>query len=375
MTVARRWSANIDLTGFALVHAMMDPVSSDPSGLGTGDAGRLWFRTDIPTLKFWSGTVAIDLLARANATGTQTASTISNFTSTVNALQWAGMAVPTAAVPMGSENFSGLATATGSGQAVEYAQFQTALTNLKSGLDFKSTQATVVATSNISLSAPGATISGHTMASGDTMLLTGQTTTTQNGLYAWNGASATATRTPDASTTGSIYSGTLVAVGDAGTTFPGSVWMQTAVGTGTNGAITVGTDAMTWVQPFTATAYTAGNGIGISGLVVSAVANTGVTVTGSGIGADFSTVSRYLETIVPTSTSGAWTISGAVGTYNHALGSYAVDAHIFVYTSPASGFTQGDEIEMYVNRTDANNIQITFPAAPASNNWIVRVSR
>ncbi len=50
MTVARRFTSNIDITGYALVHAMMDPVSSDPSGLGTGDAGRVLFRTDVPTL-------------------------------------------------------------------------------------------------------------------------------------------------------------------------------------------------------------------------------------------------------------------------------------------------------------------------------------
>jgi hypothetical protein len=374
MTVARRFASNIDLLSFALVRAMLDPVTSDPTGLGTGDAGRTWYRSDVPTLKTWNGTAAVDMLARGSQTGTQIASTISDFTTAVQAIKWATMTAPTAAVNMNSQQFSSLATASSSGQAVEYAQFNTALANLKSGLDFKSTQMTVVATSNISLSAPGATISGHTMVSGDTMLLTGQTTASQNGMYNWLGASTTATRTPDASSTGSIFSGTMVAVGNAGTTSPDTVWMQTVVGTGTNGAITIGTDSMTWIQPFTATAYTSGNGgITVVGSVITAIANTGVTIGGSGIGADFSVVPKKLVSVVPTATTGLWTIATAVGTYNHGLGNYCPTVTVRVYTSPASGYTQGDEIDMYCVATDSNNVQITFPAAPASNNWIIQV--
>lgn len=373
MTVARRFASNLDILGFALVRGMLDPVTVDPTGLGSGDAGRVWFRSDIPTLKFWNGTAAIDVKDLGTATGSITASKVSDFTTAVQAIKWATMTAPTAAVNMNSQQFSSLATASGSGQAVEYAQFNTALANLKSGLDFKSTQATVVATTNITLTAPGATISAHTMVTGDTMLLTGQTTATQNGLYNWLGASTLATRTADTSTTGSIFSGTMVAVGNAGTTFPDTVWMQTVVGTGTNGAITIGTDSMTWIQPFSATTYTNGNGINISVGVISAVANTGVTVTGSGIGADFSVVPKKLVSVVPTATTGLWTIASTVGTYNHGLANYCPNVTIRVYTSPASGYTQGDEIEMYCVATDSNNVQITFPAAPASSNWIIQV--
>lgn len=374
MTVARRFASNIDLLGFALVRAMLDPITVDPTGLGSGDAGRIWFRSDIPTLKFWNGTTAIDVKDLGSATGTTTASKISDFTTAVQAIKWATMTAPTAAVNMNSQQFSSLATASGSGQAVEYAQFNTALANLKSGLDFKATQATVVVTTNISLSAPGATLAGHTMASGDTMLLTAQTTGSQNGLYNWLGASTLATRTADTSTTGSIFSGTMVAVGGAGTSNQDTIWMQTTVGTGANGTITIGTDSMTWVQPFTATSYTSGNGgITISGSVITAIANTGVAIGGSGIGADFSVVPKKLVSVVPTSTTGLWTISGSVGTYNHGLSNSAVAVTIRAYTSPVSGYTQGDEIEMYNVATDANNVQITFPAAPASNNWVVQV--
>ena len=78
--MARRFATDIDLLKFSLLNAMLNPVSTDPTGLGAGDAGRVWFNTTTPTLKVWNGTSAIDLLARSTQTGTQLASTISDFT-------------------------------------------------------------------------------------------------------------------------------------------------------------------------------------------------------------------------------------------------------------------------------------------------------
>jgi hypothetical protein len=50
---------------------------------------------------------------------------------------------------------------------------------------------------NISLTAPGATIDGIAMSAGDRFLAFGQTTASQNGSYIWNGAAVAATRTLD----------------------------------------------------------------------------------------------------------------------------------------------------------------------------------
>lgn len=38
--MSRRMLTHLDLTGFALVGAMLDPRTSDPAGLGVSDAGR-----------------------------------------------------------------------------------------------------------------------------------------------------------------------------------------------------------------------------------------------------------------------------------------------------------------------------------------------
>jgi hypothetical protein len=382
----RRFATSIDLMGLALLNAAINPVSSDPAGLGSGDVGRIWVNTTVPTVKYWNGTTAIDLLARSNQTGTQLASTISNFTATVQALQWSSMASPTGSVNMGSQNFTNLLAASSSGQAVEYAQFNNAIAAVQSGLDFKAPPATVVVTSNMSLSSPGSTINGHTMAAGDTVLLTGQTTGSQNGIYTWNNAT-NLTRRSDSSSNTSIYSGTMISVSGADNTNPDTVWMQTAVGTGTNGAITLGTDSQTWIKPFSTVTYSAGNGITIVGSTVSAkqgtgssqsanaaaIANNGITVDGNGIYIDPTTGTRKVWGTIPTSTTGIYTVSGAVCTVAHALNNQFAQVQVFAGSSPPTigGSTPatGEEIIVGVVRTDANNVQLTFPAAPGSNNY------
>lgn len=386
----KRFATSIDLMGLALINAMMNPLSSDPSGLGAGDAGRLWVNTTTPTLKFWNGTTAIDLLSRTNATGTQTASTISNFTAAVNALPWASMTAPTGAVNMSSQQFSSLGTATTAGQAIEYAQFQTAIANVQSGMDFKAPPAAVVVTTNMaSLSAPGATINGRTMVSGDTVLLTGQTTQTQNGIYNWLGASTAMTRRADASSNASVFSGTMISVGAADNTNPDTVWMQTAPGTAAGGAITMGTDVQTWIKPFTATTYTQGNGITISAGVIAALAagsagaadaavsaTNGIVVGGSGIYTDPTAVVKKVYGTIPTASAGIYTISGASVTIADAISNINKKLVLKAGASPQAvgGVTPstGEEIGIsYI--TSATNTIVTLPAAPTTNAWTFEI--
>jgi hypothetical protein len=162
--------------------------------------------------------------------------------------------------------------------------------------------------------------------------------------------------------------------------------MQTAVGTGTNGALTLGTDSQTWIKPFSATTYTAGNGINITGATISAVvagsSNTvnsaagstnGLSVGGSGLYIDPTTGTRKVWGTVPTATSGIYTVSGAACTIAHALNNQYVQVRVFAGSSPptigGSTPSAGEEIEVQIVRTDANNVQLTFPAAPGSNNY------
>lgn len=92
---------------------------------------------------------------------------------------------------------------------------------------------------NINLSAPGATLDGVTMANGDRVLVPNQTTTTQNGIYVFNGAAVPMTRALDADTFNKLEAATILV--EEGTS-AGATFRQTAV----NGVI--GTNNVTWTS-------------------------------------------------------------------------------------------------------------------------------
>ncbi|HEY5444858.1 MAG TPA: hypothetical protein VIJ87_10390 [Pyrinomonadaceae bacterium] len=102
----------------------------------------------------------------------------------------------------------------------------------------------VKAPSNVTISSPGATIDGITMTTGDRMLLNNQTTTTENGIYVWNGAATPATRAADASTSSELEQAvTTVEEGTSANT----TWRQQTVnfvlGTGSPSFVAFGTAA------------------------------------------------------------------------------------------------------------------------------------
>lgn len=116
----------------------------------------------------------------------------------------------------------------------------------------------VASTANITLSAPGATIDGVTMSSGDRFLAKDQTTQADRGVYIWNGAASAATRATDFdgnSSTGEVVGGATFWVNE-GTTNADTAWTLT-----TDGAITVGTTALTFTQSSGLGQVTAGSGL------------------------------------------------------------------------------------------------------------------
>ena len=111
--------------------------------------------------------------------------------------------------------------------------------NLVAGLSWKQAVEAASTGSNINLSAPGASLDGYTFNSGDRFLAKDQSNATQNGIYVWNGASAAATRSYDAST-GPEIEGLVVLVIN-GTVNQGAKFVNT-----NTGAITIGTTAITF---------------------------------------------------------------------------------------------------------------------------------
>lgn len=86
--------------------------------------------------------------------------------------------------------------------------------------------ARVASQSNLTLSGPGGTIDGVTMASGERVLVRSQTTFSENGIYIWNGAAVPMTRAPDASTAAELEQATLTV--EEGTN-AGATFRQTQV--------------------------------------------------------------------------------------------------------------------------------------------------
>ena len=190
-------------------------------------------------------------LSRANHTGTQTASTISDFDAQVRTSRLDQMAAPTAAVSMNSQRLASLADPTQAQDAATkaYADALIATGNNKGTVRAAST-------ANVTISNPGtATFDGVTLSNGDLILLKNQTTGSQNGIYVFNGSGSALTRATNADTSAEVKAGLFVFVsegtanGDNGFTLI------------TDDPIILGTTSLTFIQTSGAGQITAGAGL------------------------------------------------------------------------------------------------------------------
>jgi hypothetical protein len=207
----------------------------------------------------------------------------------------------------------------------------------------------VASTSNITLTAPGASIDGVTLVSGNRVLLKNQSNSVENGPYVFNSATTALTRATDGDTGQKLQAAT-VSVSE-GQTNKDTAWNQTA------DSVTVGTTPLTWVQVSGQGLYTQGNGIAIQNNQVSAVAapGGGLIVTGAGIAIDTSITTRKV----------ALTVSGATAvTVAHNLATF--DVVVAVYDA-----TTNEQIDVGVVRTNANVVTLSLVAFPASLRVVV----
>ena len=141
-------------------------------------------------------------------------------------------------------------------------------------LDYKQS-VRVVTVANITLTggAP-AVVDGVNLSQSDRILVTGQTTGTQNGLYqvatVGTGSDGTWTRTNDGNDTGEIESGMIVMVTE-GTVYKDTQWKLT-----TENPITIGTTTLVFDQNYSANSISAGSSN------VSVLANANVTISSAG---------------------------------------------------------------------------------------------
>lgn len=146
---------------------------------------------------------------RANHTGSQLASTISNFTAAVQAIQWASMAAPTATVNLNSQKIENLLDPTNPQDAATKSYVDNAIGGGLEGLQFKGAAEVVHTGANVNVAAPAsASFDGQTIVTGQTVILDSQTTGTEDGAWVFNGTGTPMTRPANFdSTTADVYVG------------------------------------------------------------------------------------------------------------------------------------------------------------------------
>lgn len=245
--------------------------------------------------------LATDPLARANHSGTQTASTISDFDTQVRTSKVTDLTAPTASFSMNSQKITNLATPTDATDATTKA-YVDAVTE---GLHIHAS-ARAATTANVTLASAlenGDSLDGITLATNDRILVKNQTTESENGIYVVQ-ASGQPTRATDFDTATEVDSGDFIFV-SSGTVNGNTGWVQTSK------PATIGTDPIIFSQFSGAGTYTAGTGLTLTGTVFSI--NTGTTV-------DLNTAQTLTnKTLSSAILTGTLTAAGVVGSSGQVL--------------------------------------------------------
>lgn len=171
--------------------------------------------------------------ARATHTGTQLASTISDFDAQVQANRLDQLAAPNTSVSAGNQKITNLADPVSTSDAVTKGYADALLQGLSPKQSVRA-----ATTANITLSG-AQTIDGVAVIAGDRVLVKNQSTGSQNGIYL--AASGAWSRAVDADTAAEIKQA--FAFAEEGTTNADTGWVMT-----TNAPITLGSTALTFVQ-------------------------------------------------------------------------------------------------------------------------------
>lgn len=162
---------------------------------------------------------------------------------------------------VGGTKITGLPAASATGEAVTYEQLNAAV----EGVSWKDS-VRVASTANLTLTGPGATIDGITMAAGDRFLAKDQTTQSQNGIYIWTAAGTPATRATDADTAAELEAAVVTV--EEGTS-AGATFRQTQAN------FTLGSGNVIWTSFGTSAPAASETTAGVAELATQAETDTG----------------------------------------------------------------------------------------------------
>lgn len=260
----------IDLNKNEIRNVLAHLLASDP---GSPSEGQIWYDTTNHYLKFRNNSATI-VLGRLDQITAPTADVSLNSKKIVNLLD------PGSPQDAATKNY---------------------VDGIAAGGVYWKAPVRVASTVNVTVSAPGTTIDGVTMASGDRVGLVGQTTTTENGIYIWNGSAAAMTRASDADTSAEVKSGIAFFVNE-GTNNADSSWVLT-----TNDPITLGSTGLTFVQFSGLGQITAGSGLTKTGNTLNVGAGTGITVNADDVQISATYPGQTSIVTLGTITTGVWT--------------------------------------------------------------------
>lgn len=227
---------------------------------------------------------------------TLSSSKISDFDSTVRNSRLDQMAAPTSSVALNSQRITGLADPSSAQDATTKAYVDASA----QGLDPK--QSVRVATqSNINLSSPGSTIDGVSVASGDRVLVKGQSTGADNGIYVFNGSGSAMTRASDANSEAKLNGGAFFFVEEGTDASNGYVLQKPS------GSYTLGSSTLTFVQFSGAGQITAGTGLTKTANTINVVGTLNrITANADSVDISSTYVGQSSITTLGTIATGAW---------------------------------------------------------------------
>lgn len=236
-----------------------------------------------------------DIRDRAQHTGTQLASSISNFDTQVRTSSLNQMVAPTAPLAMGSQRLTAVADPSGAQDAATKNYVDNAIQGLDALQSVR-----VASTATVTLTAPGTAIDGITLATGDRVLLKNQTAPAENGVYIFQGSASTMTRAPDNDTWVEMPSAFVWV--EQGTVNADTGWVNTSDQGGT-----LGTTAVTWTQFSSAGTAIAGAGLTKTGNTIDAVGTANrITVAADSIDISTAYVGQATITTLGTIATGVW---------------------------------------------------------------------